>query len=228
MPLGGGMREEMRIQFEDVAQNDLVTKCILRADEEHLPKGGKEHGIPHATRVAEMTREILDAVGSSLREMELGAIAGYLHDIGYMVGEDSHGEYGGAVVLRLLEKMDAAPDEIARIVTAVENYEGEGASPVSDITAALILADAADLRPERVRKTAIGAFNKGDKANYYATEAHLEVDTRDIKLTVKTEQNRCSVMDYFEFVMDRMLLCRQAAQKLGLEFSLIINGRKMF
>ncbi len=218
----------MRIEYEDVLQNDLVRKCILKADADHLPKGGKEHGLTHATQVAEMTKAILDSVGSSIREEELGAIAGYLHDIGYMVGEDAHEEHGAAVVLRLLEKMDADPEDIAMIVTAVENYEGEGASPVNDITAALILADAADLRPDRVRKTDPAMFSKSDKANYYATDAHLEMSGRDIKLTVKTEPNRCSVMDYFEFVIERMLLCRQAAEKLGAEFSLVINGRKMF
>lgn len=159
--------------------------------------------------------------------MELGAIAGYLHDVGYMIDENAHGENGAAVALRLLQKLNADPDDIGRIVTAIEHYEGAGASSVSDITAALIIADAADLRPERVRKTSPSVFDKGDKANYYAAQARLEVAGEDIKLTIKTEPNHCSVMDYFEFVMDRMILCRQAAERLKMDFSLIINGRKM-
>ena len=218
----------MKISYEDVVSNDLVKKCIERADVTYLPRGGKEHGFAHATHVADMTRLILDSIPSRRRDVELGAIAGYLHDIGYMVNEQGHEGNGGAVAFRLLEKMDADPEEIAMIVTAIENCEGESASPVSDIAAALILADAADLRPERVRKTSPSVFGKGDKANYYATQARLEVDRYDIKLIIKTEPNRCSVMDYFEFVMDRMILCRQAAEKLGLKFALIINDRKMF
>lgn len=218
----------MRIYYEDVIKNELVKKCIEKSDATYLPRGGKEHGIPHATHVAEMTRMILDAIGSSIRDAELGAIAGYLHDIGYMLNEKDHEENGAAVAIRLLEKMGADADDIGEIVTAIEHYEGEGASPVSEITAALILADAADLRPARVRKTSLVDFNKGDKANYYAAEARLEVNRYDIKLTIKTKPNHCSVMDYFELVMDRMILCRQAAEKLKLKFALIINDRKMF
>lgn len=217
----------MKIKYEDIVKNELVKKCIERADAAYLPRGGKEHGLSHATHVADMTRMILDAVGLSRRETELGAIAGYLHDVGYMVNANEHEENGAAIAHRLLEKMDVDSDDIGKIVTAIEHCEGKGASPVSDITAALIIADAADLRPERVRKTSPSVFGEGDKANYYAAQARLEADRYDVKLTVKTEPNHCSVMDYFEFVMDRMLLCRQAAEKLGLRFSLIINDRKM-
>lgn len=217
----------MKIKYEDIVTNDLVKKCIERADVASLPRGGKEHGFSHATHVADMTRMILDAIGCSRREAELGAIAGYLHDIGYMINESSHEGNGAAVALRLLEKLNADSDDIGKIVTAIENCEGVGAAPVSDITAALIIADAADLRPERVRKTSPSVFGKGDKANYYAAQARLEADRYDVKLTIKTEPNHCSVMDYFEFVMDRMILCRQAAERLNLKFSLIINGRKM-
>lgn len=218
----------MRLIYEDVIANELVKKCIEKSDASYLPLGGKEHGFNHARHVAEMTRMILEDIGSSRRDEELGAIAGYLHDIGYMVNENEHEENGAAIALRLLEKLDADPDDISKIVTAIEHCEGEGASPVSEIAAALILADAADLRPERVRKTSPAAFNKGDKANYYAAQARLEVGREVIKLTIKTEPNHCSVMDYFEFVMDRMILCRQAAEKLGLGFALLINDRKMF
>lgn len=217
----------MEIKYADIVTNDLVKKCIERADVASLPRGGKEHGFSHATRVADMTRTILDAIGCSRRVAELGAIAGYLHDIGYMISANAHEGNGAAVAFRLLEKLNADPDDIGRIVTAIEHCEGEGASPVSDITAALIIADAADLRPERVRKTSPSVFSKGDKANYYAAGARLEVTREDIKLTIKTDPNHCSVMDYFEFVMDRMILCKQAAERLNLKFSLIINGRKM-
>ena len=217
----------MMIKYEDIVNNDLVKKCIERADAAYLPRGGKEHGFPHATHVADMTCMILDAIGLTERNVELGAIAGYLHDIGYMVNENAHEENGAAVARRLLEKLNVDSDDIGQIVTAIENCEGEGASPVSDITAALIIADAADLRRERVRKTSPSVFGKGDKANYYAAQARLEVDTNEIRLAIKTEPNHCSVMDYFEFVMDRMILCKRAAEKLGLKFVLIINDRKM-
>lgn len=218
----------MKIKYEDIVNNDLVKKCIERADAAYLPRGGKEHGFPHATHVADMTRMILDAIGLTESNVELGAIAGYLHDIGYMINENAHEENGAAVAHRLLEKLNVDSDDISQIVTAIENCEGEGASPVSNITAALIIADAADLRRERVRKTSPAVFSKGDKANYYAAQARLEVDREDIKLNIETQPNHCSVMDYFEFVMDRMILCKRAAEKLGLKFVLIINDRKMF
>ena len=44
-------------------------------------------------------------------------------------------------------------------------------------------------------------------------------------MTVDTQY--CSVMDYFEIFLGRMLLCRKAAERLGLMFRLVINDQRL-
>ena len=34
-------------------------------------------------------------------------------------------------------------------------------------------------------------------------------------------------MDYFEIFLARMILCRKAAEALGLQFKLVINGQSL-
>ena len=65
--------------------------------------------------------------------------------------------------------------------------------------------------------------------NNFLTKSVIKINQEKsivkLKLTVDTKFG--SVMDYFEIFMTRMILCRKAAEKLGLEFKLIINEQQL-
>jgi len=48
-----------------------------------------------------------------------------------------------------------------------------------------------------------------------------------VKLKLAVDTHFSSVMDYFEIFMNRMILCRKAAETLGLQFKLIINEQQL-
>jgi len=167
-------------------------------------------------------------LGYSEREAELAKIAGYLHDIGNVVNRVEHAQSGAVMAFRILDKMGADPEDIATIITAIGNHDESTAFPVNPIAAALILADKTDVRYTRVRNQAIANFDIHDRVNYSVKESKVEiVKDSHIELCLKIETEMCTVMDYFEIFLNRMILCRKAAEKLGLEFWLIINGQRL-
>ena len=181
------------------------------------------------TRVAEIAGEILQALGYPERTVELAKIAGYLHDIGNVVNRVDHSQSGAVMAFRILDRMNFPPEEIAAIVTAIGNHDEGTGVPVNAVAAALIIGDKSDVRRSRVRNKETIALDIHDRVNYSVTDSHLEVhketSTIVLNLTVDTEVG--SVMEYFEIFMKRMLLCRQAAERLGLRFQLVINGQKL-
>ena len=161
--------------------------------------------------------------------MELGKIAGYLHDIGNLVNRVDHSQSGAVMAFRLLDEMGFPPEEIALIVTAIGNHDEGTGQPVNELAAALILADKSDVRRSRVRNQDISSFDMHDRVNYSVTKAELKINEAHtlIKLKLTVDTHFGSVMDYFEIFMQRMLLCRKAAEKLGLQFKLMINEQQL-
>lgn len=154
-------------------------------------------------------------------------IAGYLHDIGNIVNRTDHAQSGAIMAFRILDNMGASADDIATIITAIGNHDEGTAVPVNPITAALILADKTDVRASRVRNTDIKSFDIHDRVNYSVKRADLDISTekKEIELKLQIDTDFCSVMDYFEIFLGRMILCRKAAEKLGLRFRLSVNGQ---
>jgi metal-dependent HD superfamily phosphatase/phosphodiesterase len=161
--------------------------------------------------------------------VELTKIAAYLHDIGNLVNRVDHSLSGAVMAFTILDRMGMAPEEIGAITTAIGNHDEGTGVPVSPMAAALILADKADVRRSRVRNTDITTFDIHDRVNYSVKESMLKINEAHtlikLKLTVDTRYG--SVMDYLEIFMGRMLLCRKAAAKLGLDFKLIINEQQL-
>ena len=218
----------MSIRYEDVIHSQEIHSYIRRADESLIALGYTEHSFPHVTRVSQTSRRILLELGYPERDAELAAIAGYLHDIGNVVNRIDHAQSGAIMAFRILDHMDAAPDDIATIITAIGNHDESTAYPVNHVAAALILADKTDVRASRVRNQDMSTFDIHDRVNFAVTEASLSiVPGREIGLDLSINTEICAVMDYFEIFLARMLLCRKAAEKLGLHFSLTINGQKM-
>ncbi|MGM9979000.1 MAG: HD domain-containing protein [Clostridium sp.] len=215
------------ITFEEIKNNEHIKTYIKKADESLIALGYTEHSFAHVTKVSEMAKEILLKLGYSKREAELAQIAGYLHDIGNVINRVDHAQSGAVMAFRILDKLGAEPEEIATIITAIGNHDEGTAVAVNPVAAALILADKTDVRRSRVRNSDLSTFDIHDRVNYAVEESSTTIseDKKAIILNLKINTEISSVMDYFEIFLDRMLLCRKAAEKLNIKFQLIINNQ---
>ncbi len=219
----------MKITVEEVKHNHKVKTYIQRADESLGALGFTEHSFAHVALVAQKAREILAMLGYSEREAELAEIAGYLHDIGNVINRVEHAQSGAMMAYRILDEMGFDPDEIATIITAIGNHDESTAFPVNPVAAALILADKCDVRRTRVRIKDQQKFDIHDRVNYAVGRSSVKINDEktEIALRLEIDTSVCSITDYFEIFIDRMILCRKAAEKLGLKFVLRINGQKL-
>lgn len=217
------------ITFAEIEKNEAIKTYIKKADETLIALGYTEHSFAHVRRVAFMARDILLKLGYSERDAELAQIAGYLHDIGNVVNRVDHAQSGAVMAFRLLDNMGADAEDIATIITAIGNHDEATAFPVNAVSAALILADKTDVRDSRVRNLDVTTFDIHDRVNYAAkkSETVLSDDLSGIELRLEIDTTVCSVMDYFEIFLNRMLLCRKAAEKLNIKFQLEINGQRL-
>lgn len=218
----------MKITFEDVYKRADVHTYIERADESLCAMGFTEHSYAHVNRVANLSQKILLELGYSEREAELAKIAGILHDIGNMVNRNDHAQSGALLSYRILENMHADPEDIATIIAAIGNHDEGTAFPVNPVAAALILADKSDVRCSRVRNQDFSKFDIHDRVNYSVKKSELKIKKDShIELCLTIDTEICSVMDYFEIFMNRMILCRKAAEKLNLQFRLRVNNQQL-
>ena len=215
------------ITIEPVKSSEAIHTYIEKEDESLKALGFTEHSFPHVGEVSKTAKEILLTLGYSEREAELAEIAGYLHEIGNIVNRTDHAQSGAIMAFRILDNMGADPADIATIITAIGNHDESTAVAVNPITSALILADKTDVRASRVRNNDIATFDIHDRVNYSVKRADLEIDRekREIELKLQIDTDFCSVMDYFEIFLNRMILCRKAAERLGLRFRLSVNGQ---
>ncbi len=217
------------ITFADVKANKAVDTYIRKADESLIALGFTEHSFAHVGMVAENAGYILQTLGYSEREVELVKIAAYLHDIGNLVNRVDHSQSGAVMAFHILNDMHMPPEEIAEIVTAIGNHDEGTGTPVSPMAAALILADKSDVRRSRVRNQDVSTFDIHDRVNYSVKKSELKINENHtlIKLKLSVDTRFGTVMDYFEIFMKRMMMCRKAADKLGMQFKLIINEQQL-
>lgn len=215
--------------YQDIKNNDEINTYIRQADQSLSALGYTEHSFAHVTLVAEKAGYILSTLGYPDRTVELVKIAGYLHDIGNLVNREDHSQSGAIMAFRILDHLGFPPDEIGQIITAIGNHDEGTGVPVSELAAALILADKSDVRRNRVRNQDVSAFDIHDRVNYSVTRSELKINEAHtlIKLKLSVDTHYSSVMDYFEIFLQRMILCRKAAEKLGLQFKLMINEQQL-
>ena len=216
----------MTITYADVLKSTEIQTYITQADSSLLALGFTEHSFPHVKRCAQVAGDLLTQLNYEPHQVELCRIAAYMHDIGNVVNRHDHAVSGATMAFRILDKMGMAPTDVAAVITAIGHHDDSTAFPVNAIAAALILADKTDVRRSRVRNRETITFDIHDRVNYAVersdTVLDLEGKTFTLSLTINTDV--CAVMDYFEIFLQRMLLCRKAAEKLGLTFKLDING----
>ena len=217
------------ITYRDIQANERIRTYIQKADESLTALGFTEHSFAHVGMVADRAGYILESMGYSERTVELVRIAAWLHDIGNLVNRSEHSQSGAVMAFRILDNLGMDAAEIADIVTAIGNHDEGTGVPVNPLAAALILADKSDVRRSRVRNRSEASFDIHDRVNYSVKHSELRVNEARtliiLKLSVDTHYG--SVMDYFEIFMNRMILCRRAAESLGLTFKLIINEQQL-
>ena len=215
--------------YQEIKKNEEINTYIRQADLALSALGFTEHSFAHVTLVAEKAGYILQTLGYPERTVELVKIAGYLHDIGNLVNRVEHSQSGAIMAFRILDHLNFPPDEIGQIVSAIGNHDEGTGVPVSALAAALILADKSDVSRNRVRNQDISNFDIHDRVNYSVTKSELKINESHtlIKLKLSVDTRYGSVMDYFEIFLQRMILCRKAAEKLGMQFKLMINEQQL-
>ncbi|MBQ8610744.1 MAG: HD domain-containing protein [Oscillospiraceae bacterium] len=217
------------ITLETLRENKDINTYITAADRSLEALGYTEHSYAHVLRVAKTAAYILTTMGCSDHEVQLARVAAYLHDIGNLVNRTDHSQSGAVMAFRILDKMDMPAEDLATVVTAIGNHDEGTGVPVDAVAAALILADKSDVRRSRVRNIDPATFDIHDRVNYSVRSSQLSInEARDqVTLSLDIDTQYGSIMEYFEIFLERMLLCRRAANKLGLEFKLIINEQHL-
>ena len=217
------------LTYAEIIKSEAIRTYIIHADESLAALGYTEHSFAHVMHVAETAGYILQTLGYDDRTVEIAKIAGYLHDIGNLVNRKDHSQSGAVMAWSILNDIGCDPAEMATIVTAIGNHDEGTGVPVNAVAAAMILADKSDVRRSRVRNTDLSTFDIHDRVNYSVKKSTLKIneDKTIVKLKLTVDTKFGSVMDYFEIFMQRMILCRKAAEKLGLQFKLIINEQQL-
>ena len=217
------------ITLEDVIQNKEVEALIQGAQKQLDGLGYTEHSHRHISIVSQRAGGILETLGFPKRTIELAKIAGYLHDIGNCVNRVDHAHSGAILAYNILKDMGMPVEERTGIMMAIGNHDENTGTAVSDISAALILADKSDVHRDRVLKQNLSTFDIHDKVNYAVTDADLTIDSKEkrivLKLTIDTKI--CPVLDYFEIFMDRTMMSKYAAKYLNIWFELLINNTRL-
>ena len=217
------------ITLKDVKENPEIEALIQGAQEQLNELGYTEHGHRHISIVSKRAGEILEKLGYPERTIELTKIAGYMHDIGNCVNRVDHAHSGAILAFELLKEMGMPVKERTQIMMAIGNHDEQTGTAVSDISAALILADKSDVHRSRVVNKNISSFDKHDKVNYAVTDSEFKIskDERKATLNLTIDTKISPVLDYFEIFMDRTMMSKHAAKYLGIWFELIINDTKL-
>ncbi len=217
------------ITLKDIKENPEVDALIRGAQKQLNALGYTEHGHRHISIVSKRAGDILEKLGYPERTVELTRIAGYMHDIGNCINRVDHAHSGAILAYNILKDMGMPVDERTEIIMAIGNHDENTGSAISDISAALILADKSDVHRDRVVNRNLSTFDKHDRVNYAVTNAELNLDEKERKiiLNLKIDNKICPVLDYFEIFMERTMMSKYAAKFLKIWFELIINDTKL-
>jgi len=217
------------VTLEDVKNNPEVQELIIGAQKQLDALGYTEHSQRHVSIVSNRAGRVLETLGYDKHRIELAKIAGYLHDIGNGVNRVDHAHSGAILAYNILKDMGMDIKDRMEIMSAIGNHDEATGTAVSDISAALILADKSDVHRDRVVNRNMATFDIHDRVNFAVTEANLEIDSenRKVILDLTIDTKICPVLDYFEIFMDRTMMSKYAAKYLQIWFELIINDTKL-
>jgi len=217
------------VTLEDIKKNAEVQELVIGAQKQLDALGYTEHSVRHVSIVSNRAGKILETLGYDKRRVELAKIAGYLHDIGNAVNRVDHAHTGAILAYNILKDIGMDVKERTEILSAIGNHDEQTGTAVSDISAALILADKSDVHRDRVVNKNMATFDIHDRVNYAVTNADLSINNKEKKviLDLTIDTHICPVLDYFEIFMDRTMMSKYAAKYLQIWFELIINDTKL-
>ena len=217
------------ITFLDIKNSEEINHLIENSQKQLDALGYTEHATRHINIVSSRAAKLLEDLGYDEHRVELAKIAGYMHDIGNVVNRTDHAHSGAILSYEILKEMGMNIDDRTEIMMAIGNHDEATGTAVSDISAALILADKSDVHRDRVRNQNMSNFDKHDKVNYAVTNANFTLNKieRKVTLDLTIDTKICPVLDYFEIFMERTMMSKYAAKYLGIWFELIINDTKL-
>ena len=215
--------------YEEIIRDDEVLALLEKGNANLGVLGYTDHSKAHCALVADRAEYVLKTLGFSAREQELAKIAGFLHDIGNAVNRKHHAEWGALLARDILKKYDISLTDAITVVSAVGHHDESTGGAMDAVSAALILADKSDVRRNRVRTREKAKFDIHDRVNYAVTGHTLEVDAgaHKISLNLQIDEEICTMYEYFDIFLGRMMMCRSAAEMLGAKFRLTVNGGKV-
>lgn len=217
------------MKYSEIIKNEEVLAYIRKGNEKLGMLGYTDHSEVHTAIVAKHAAMILKQFGYPEHDVELAKIAGFMHDIGNAVNRSHHAEYGAILAVQILEKAGMSLEDRVEVMSVIGNHDESTGGAYDAISAALIIADKTDVRRNRVRNTDLASFDIHDRVNYAVTEAKLKLNTEKsvISLNLKIDENICTMYEYFDIFLGRMMMCRKAAEILGARFKLTANGSKV-
>lgn len=217
------------VTYKEIRENEEIREYIRKGNANLGVLGYTDHSVAHCAIVAEEAGKILEMFGYSEHEIELAKIAGFMHDIGNCVNRSRHAEYGGLLANEILKGMDISLQDRATVISAIGHHDESTGRAMDAVSAALIIADKTDVRRNRVREKEKATFDIHDRVNYAVTESKLSMNAEEktITLNLEVDEKICTMYEYFEIFLGRMMMCRSAAEMLGAGFRLRVNGSKV-
>lgn len=215
--------------FKEIRNNREVCALLDKGNQNLGVLGFTDHSEAHCLLVAERAAYILRKLDYSERDQELAQIAGFMHDIGNAINRTHHAELGALLANDILKQTDMPMEDRIAVIAAIGQHDESTGGSKDPISAALILADKTDVRRNRVRTKESDHFDIHDRVNYAVTGSALKVDTEKklIALNLQVDDSICTMYEYFDIFLNRMLMCRSAAEMLGYQFRLTVNGGKV-
>ena len=218
------------LNLRQVKNNTRVLEFINQSDLSTKALGYTEHGFRHSNLVSGEAKRVAKEIGSKERDQELAGIAGFCHDMGNFLGRSKH-HYWGAILFHQIFANDFSDEEISLITQAIANHDKDTMKLTNNISALVVLADKSDVHRERVLSMPLKEVktDKHNRVNYAVTRSDLRVSKakKQISLLLKIDTNFVPIIEYFEIFTERMSYCREAADYLGYQFSIEINGIKL-
>ena len=215
--------------FSEIRNNTEVCALLEKGDYNLGVLGFTDHSEAHCLLVAERAAYILRKLDYPQRDQELARIAGFMHDIGNAINRTHHAELGALLANDILKQTTMPLEDRIAIIAAIGQHDESTGGSKDPISAALILADKTDVRRNRVRTKDRESFDIHDRVNYAVTGSTLTVDSGKniIALNLQIDESICTMYEYFDIFLNRMLMCRGAAEMLGHKFRLTVNGGKV-
>lgn len=215
--------------FQKIKHDPEVLALLERGNHNLGVLGFTDHSVAHTGLVADRAANILQRLGYDEHTQELARIAGIMHDIGNAINRTRHGEYGAILANEILKNYEMPIVDRLAVVSAIGNHDESTGGAKDPISAALILADKSDVRRNRVRTPDKENFDIHDRVNYAVTGTTLKVDPEEkkISLNLQVDESICTMYEYFDIFLGRMMMCRGAAEMLGCQFRLSVNGSKV-